>query len=257
MALRSGMILLSLLICTSVLHGQDNATEPLLFPGGISLQYGIASFALVDEYISPERYTGLLPGYALEWNRSHENYVYALGFEFGQSDDFSNNHVTSEVLKFRLSQGFLYCLKPVKLFQKELGLWIGPGTDIFYFENSPDIAVSGFDYSHSFATLVSLGFRGDAIYPFSERFSLESSLQFTLLSLGIRTIDKEEEEDSAAKLLSTLSGLNASFFLGMNVELTGWLSLGLAYRFTITRVSAWDEILMAGNSVCATLQFRF
>lgn len=248
---------LALLVCTFEMSGQVDSSDPVLYPGGISLRYGIGSYALRDQYISPESYTGVLPTYALEWTRSHERYVYSLGFGFGQSDDFRNNNVTSEVLSFKLSQGFHYSLKPVSLFQRELGLWIGPTTDIFYFENKPDIAVSGFDYTNSFVTLISLGFRGDAIYPLSERMAIKSSLQLTLISLGLRSVDSEEEDDALAKLLTPASGLNASWHLGMDFELVEWLSFGVAYRFVLTRVTAWDDLLVAGNGAWATLQFRF
>jgi len=249
--------LLVLLICASGMSGQEESADPVLYPGGISLQFGMGPYALKDQYISPERYSGLLPSYALRWTRSHEKYVYSLGFGFGQSDDFKNHNVSSQVLSFKLSQGFLYSLKPVSLFQKKLGFWIGPTTDVFYFQNNPEIAVSGFDYTNSYVTLISLGFRGDAIYPLSKRFSMESSLQLTLISLGLRTVDSEEEDEAGVKLLSPFSGINASWHLGINYAPVEWLSLGVAYRYSLTRVTAWEDLLVAGNTGWATLQFRF
>ena len=118
-------------------------------------------FCHARSHISPERYTGVLSYYTLEWTHSHQPYVYKLNLEFRQSSEFRNNNVSSEVSNYRLSQGFLYPLKARTLFRMELGLWIGPTTDIYHFENHPEIAVLGFDYTNSLATLISLGFRGD------------------------------------------------------------------------------------------------
>jgi hypothetical protein len=242
-------------ICS--LSGQSGSEVTVAHPGGISLEYGFGSCALNDHYISPERYDGVLPYYAIGWTRSHEKYVYRLNFAFSQSDDISNYSVSTHVLSYRLSQGFLYPVKPLKLFNKDLGLWIGPTTDIFYYLNNPNIAVSGFDYTNSYAILWSLGFRGDAVYPLSDRFSLESSLQFTVLSVGQRTVDKEEEDQSEVKPLTLASGLNGSFDLGVRFDLVNWLSMGLSYRFELTRITAWEDVLSVSNSAVFGLYFRF
>ena len=221
------------------------------------MRYGTSFLSMKDQYISPERYQGLLPYYYLGWTHAHQKYVYKLNFSFRQSSKVENNDVSSDVLNFQLSQGFLYPLKAMHLFKKELGLWIGPSTDIFYFENNPDIAVSGFDYTNSFATLISLGFRGDGIYPLSGRFALESSIQLSLLSFGLRSVDSEEDDEPAAKLLSLASGLNASFELGMRYDPIHWLSIGLSYRFDLLRITAWEDLLTAGNGGFLELHFIF
>ena len=249
------LFLVILLSCN--LNGQSRTSEPVGYPGGISLQYGMGSFALKDNYISPERYDGLLPYYALGWTRTHNKYVYKLCFAFRQADEITNYNVSTQILSFRLSQGFLYPLKPVKLFNKGLDLWIGPSTDIFYYDNNPNIAVSGFDYTNSYAILFSLGFRGDAIYSVSERFSIESSLQSTILSAGTRSVDNEEGEKSGAKLLTLASGLHASFDLGICFDLINWLSMGLTYKFEITRITEWENILSSSNSAIIDLRIKF
>ena len=240
------------------LTGQSDTTVPgVNYPGGITLSYGIGSFALRDEYISPERYTGILPYYSAGWTRSHQKYIYRLDLTFRQSNEFKNNNVTSDVLAFKLGQGFLYPVKPLNLFRKELGLWIGPTTDVAYFENNPDIAVSGFDYTNSFATLISLGFRGDVIYPISGRFTSEASLQVTMLSIGMRSVDSEEDDQAGTKFLTPVSGLNTSFNLGIGYDPLKWLSLGIHYRFDLFRVTAWEDLLFAGNSAIIMLHINF
>ena len=239
------------------LNGQSGTDEPVIYPGGISLECGFGSYALKDNNISPERYEGMLPYYSLDWTRSHKKYVYKLGFYFSQSDDINNYDVSTRILNYKLSQGFLYPLKPFTLFNRELGLWIGPTTDIFYYDNNPEIAASGFDFTNSYAALISLGFRGDAIYPISDRFSMKSSLQFSVISLGIRTVDSVDDEQSGTKPLTFASGLNGSFNLGMHYNLFSWLSMGLSYRFELTRITAWEDMLSVTNSAVLGMYFRF
>jgi len=254
---RTGIVLCTLFAFSCSLAGQSGSSESIVYPGGISLQYGLGSYALKDNYISPERYEGVLPFYAFGWIRSHEKYVYKLSFALGQSDDIKNYNVSTRILRFKLSQGFLYPLKPVSVIKQELGLWIGPTTDVFYFENNPEIAVSGFDYTNSYALLLSLGFRGDAIYPVSNRLSIETSLQFPFLSLGTRTVDNEEDEQAGAKPLTLASGFDASFDLGISYKLHHRFSLGLSYRFELTRITAWENILSASNTAVIGLKFNF
>lgn len=257
MIYRIGIVIFTVFTLNCDLAGQSGSSEAVVYPGGISLQYGIGSYVLRDHYISPERYNGILPYYAIGWTRTHKRYIYKLSFAFSQSDDITNYNVSTQVLSFKLSQGFLYALKPLKLLKKDLGLWIGPTTDIFYYDNNPDIAASGFDFTNSYAALISLGFRSDAVYPISDRFSMKSSLQFSVLSIGMRTVDMVEDEQSGTLPLTLASGLNGSFDLGIRFDPLNWLSLGLSYRFELTRITAWEKVMSVSNSAVIGLYFRF
>jgi hypothetical protein len=258
MNFRFGCIIILVLAFAPDLTAQSDAPVPgIHYPGGISLGYGIGSYGLRDEYISPERYMGILPYYAIGWTRSHQKYIYKLDLTFRQSDGFKNNNVTSDVLAFKLGQGFLYPVTPLNLFRKKMGLWLGPTTDVAYLENNPDIAVSGFDYTNSFATLISLGFRGDVIYPISGKVAVVSNLQLTVLSIGMRAVDAEEDDQAGTKLLTPVSGWNTSFDLGIGYDPLKWLSLGIHYRFDLVRITAWEDLLFAGNSAIMTLHINF
>lgn len=249
--------LIAFLTYTFNLAGQTGSDEPVDHPWGISLRYGMGACALRDNYISPERYTGILPFLSAGWTRTHNRYTYRLDFSYGRSNDIKNYNVSTRVVNFKLSQGFLYPFKPMTLFSRDLILLLGPTTDAYYYENDPDIAVSGFDYVNSFSTLVSLGVRGDGDYRVSGRLRLSSSLQFSLLSLGIRTVDSEEDDQPGTKLLTPFAGLNTTFDLGIRFDLLKWLSPGLSYRFELTRISAWENILYANNGAYIGLYFRF
>jgi hypothetical protein len=241
----------------SDLAGQTGPSEAIAPHGGIMLRYGLGAYALKDHYISPERYEGLLPYYAVGWTRAHERYVYKLNFEIGQNAQIRNYNVSTRIVSFRMSQGFLYPIKTISLFMKKLGFWLGPTTDVYYFQNNPDIAVSGFDYTNSYATLLSLGIRCDGIYTLSDRFSMATALQSNLLSLGMRSVDREEDDQSGTKLVTPASGLNATFELGLTVDPFHWFSLGLSYRFELTWITAWDDLLTVSNGGFLGLYFRF
>ncbi len=143
------------------------------------------------------------------------------------------------------------------MFKKDLYIWLGPSTDFFLYNSEPFIAVSGFDYAKSFAGLFSLGFNADVIYPLKRNFQLESSLSLTVLSLGIRMVDTEEDNQSPGKLLTLFSGLNSSFDLGARYYLFNRLSVKLAYKFELTRISAWDSLLSASDNLVIRLTYKF
>ena len=121
----------------------------------------------------------------------------------------------------------------------------------------PDIAVSGFDYAESYAGLFSLGFRLEAIYPLIPKFQVESSVTATALSLGLRSVDKEEDNASPVKFLTLFSGLNSSFDLGTRYYLLDKLSISIAYRLEFVRISGWETLLSASDNLVIGLNYRF
>jgi len=70
-------------------------------------------------------------------------------------------------------------------------------------------------------------------------------------------VDSVDDEQSGAKPLTFASGLNGSFNLGMHYNLFSWLSMGLSYRFELTRIMAWEDMLSVTNSAVLGMYFRF
>ena len=239
------------------LSGQDTINFKTVFPSGISIEYGIGSYSVKDEYISKEKYSGTLPYYSFGWARRHNKYVYRLEMAYRNSNNINNYNVSTDITQFTFTQGFLYPLKKMLLFKKDLYIWLGPSTEFFFYNNKPNIAVSGFDYAQSFAGLLALGFNADVIYPLKRNFQLESSLSLTVLSLGIRMVDTEEDNQSPGKPLTLFSGLNSSFDLGARYYLFNRLSVKLAYKFELTRISAWDSLLSASDNLVIRLTYKF
>ncbi len=250
-------ICFAILICVANLPGQDSLDCKRTFPSGITIEYGFGNYSLKDEYISKEKYSGTLPYYSIGWARHHETYVYRLDMSYRNSNNIKNYNVTTNITQFTLNQGFLYTLRNISIFQKNLYLWLGPSTEFFFFYNDQNIAVSGFDYAQSLAGLFSIGLNINGIYPLRYHLQLESCLRLTVLSLGFRRVDNEEDDQSAVKLLTLFSGLNSSFDLGVRYYLLDRLSVKLSYKFELTRISAWDPLLSASDNLIFGLTYSF
>ncbi len=249
--------LIILLSLPGIILGQDSSKQESIYPTGITAEYGFGDYAVTDEYISKEKYSGSLPYYKILWANHHENYVYHLSLNYQYSSEIKNNNVSTDIHQFTLNQGFLYPLPKFTMFNKDAYLYLGPSTELFVFYNKQNIAVAGFDYAQSFAILVSLGASSKLFYKLWKNFNLEGSLDFSLLSLGFRMIDNEEEDVSPVKILTLISGTNLVFSLGPRFHLFDNLSLKAAYLFQLTRIDSWEPLLSAGDNVTFTLTYGF
>jgi hypothetical protein len=245
------------LLLTTRISGQDSRSSGDIYPEGITFSYGTGLYSIKDKYISDEKYSGILPYYSVGWARNHNKYVYRLDIAIRTSDKIKNYTVPTEITRFVLSQGFLYPLKNMSLFNNDLRIWIGPSTEFYVLYNKPDIAVSGFDYAQSYAGLISLGFNADVIYPLNQRLHVESSLGLTLLSLGLRMVDNEEDERSPFKPLTCFSGLNSSYNLRIMYYLSSQLSILMAYRFEFVRIAGWEKLISASDNILIGFNYKF
>jgi hypothetical protein len=239
------------------LLGQDSTNQKTIFPEGVTVEYGLGDYAVTDEYISKEKYSGSLPYYRIKWANQHTNYVYHLSLNYQYSSEIKNYNVSTDIHQFTLNQGFLYPLSTFTLFNKDAYLYLGPSSELFFYYNNQNIAVSGFDYAQSIALLVSLNASSEFFYKLWDNFNIESSLGFSFLSLGFRMVDSEEEDVSPVKILTLFSGTNLVFKLGPRYYLFDNLSLKAAYLFQLTRISSWEPLLAASDNVIFTLTYGF
>jgi len=250
-------LIISTLIFTINLLGQDSTNQKTIFPEGISVEYGLGSYAVTDEYISTEKYSGPLPYYSITWSNQHSDYVYHLKLDFRNSSEIKNNNVSTDIYQFTLNQGFNYALPKFTIFSKDAHLYLGPSTELFFYYNNQNIAVDGFDYAQSFALLITGGVSSQLFYKLSNSFNLEGSLDFSVLSLGFRMVDSEEEDVSPVKILTIFSGTNVVFKIGPRYYLFDNLSIKAAYLFHLTRISSWEPLLSASDNVVFTLTYGF
>jgi hypothetical protein len=251
------LLMISFSVYTGNLLGQDSSNQKSIFPEGISLEYGIGSYAVTDEYISKEKYSGSFPYYSITWANQHSNYVYHLKIDFGNSSEIKNYNVSADIYQFTLNQGFSYALPKFTLFNKDTYLYLGPSTEIFFYYNKQKIAVSGFDYAQSFALLISAGVNSQLFYKLWDEFNIEGTLDFNVFSLGFRMVDEEETDESPAKILTLISANNVAFTLGPRYYLFDNLSVKAAYLFHLTRINTWEPLLSASDNVVFTLTYGF
>ncbi len=245
------------LMIISQASAQDTINYKTVFPSGIFVGYGLGLYSVKDEYVSKEKYSGTLPYLNAGWTNKHEKYVYQIGIGFQSSSNLKNYNVSTNVFQFSLNQGFLYSLSEFSLFSKKAYAYLGPSSEVFVFVNKQNIAVTGFDYSLSVAILISLGLSSEIIYPLSEKFNIENSLNFSVLSLGLRMVDLEEDNESPAKLLTLFSGTNGLFRLGIRYFLLKNLSVRAAYLLGVTRISSWAPLYVASDNFVFTLTYGF
>lgn len=251
------LVIVFLMLVTGSNSGQDSSGHQPIFPEGISLEYGIGSYAVTDEYISNEKYSGSLPYYSITWANQHSNYFYRLKIDFQNSSEIKNNNVTADIYQFTLNQGFSYALPKFTLFGNDAYLYLGPSTELFFYFNEQNIAVSGFDYAQSFAMMISGGISSQIFYKLSENFSINGSLDFNILSMGFRMVDDEETDETPAKILTLISANNVVFTLGPRYYLLDNLSVKAAYLFHLTRIDSWEPLLSASDNVVFTLTYGF
>lgn len=251
------LLLISMFMCWGTIYTQDSTNHKSIFPEGVSLEYGIGSYAVTDEYISKEKYSGSLPYYSIAWTNQHSDYVYRLKIDFSNSSEIENYNVSADVYQFTLSQGFSYALPEFTMFDNPACLYLGPSTELFFYYNEQNIAVSGFDYSQSFALLISAGVNSQLFYKLWKDFNVEGTLDFNILSLGFRMVDEEETDESPAKILTLISANNIVFTLGPRYYLFDNFSVKAAYLFHLTRINSWESLLSASDNVLFTLTYGF
>ncbi len=249
--------ILAILLFAGNSNAQDSLSHRTVFPRGISVEYGLGKYSVRDEYISKEKYSGTLPSFKANWSRFHNKYGYFLSLEYGSSSKIKNYNVSTDIYHFALNQGFLYPLPRMSLFATDAYAFLGPSTELYFFYNKQNIAVSGFDYAQSFAALLSIGLNSELILPIQQNLQAEGSLCLSMLSLGFRMVDSEEEDISPVKLLTLLSGTNVSFRLGIRYNLIDNFSLKLAYKLHLTRISSWDPLLSASDNLIVTVAYEF
>ena len=50
-----------ILSISGVLFGQDSVNQKSVYPEDITIEYGVGSYAVTDDYISTEKYSGSMP----------------------------------------------------------------------------------------------------------------------------------------------------------------------------------------------------
>lgn len=247
------VLLVSLLVMnlgfTTVARSQNTPDPEARSLRGITVEYGGGGYAITDENISREKYSGSIPYIGLEWARDHTRNHFRLGFEAMSSSSIRNYNVSTTITQFSIYQAFLYPLSDIPVFRRDATILVGPSTELFILLNNQDIAVSALGFAQSVAALISLGARAELVIPLSSRLQAEGSLRAGILSLGVRAVDDERTNESPARLLTALSGTHVVFRLGIRYSLSERWSCRLAYASDMTRIRSWQPLLSASDNL--------
>lgn len=254
MSLRFAPLIAIISCCAGALLAQAPSVQPVLPPTGLTVQYGLGQYALRDEYISKERYSGIMPYVSAEWSRFHGKWGYRLGFEFRQATEISNNNVAAGILHAALYRDYFYPVGRKSLFGNDAYLFLGPATGIHIYMNDQQVAAQGaFNFDNSMATLFSLGINAMAVVPFRAHLQIEGSLRLSLLAMGVRSTDVVEGEGSMGGILTLLSGTDPTAGCGIRYFIDERLSLKTAYRLQILRISKWNPLLCVDDNITLSI----
>jgi len=234
---------------TATVRSQSNVVPETRSASGLTVEYGGGDFGITDENISPEKYSGSLPFFGVQWARDHTRNHFRLGLEVRDSDTIRNYNVSTNIMQFALYQAFLYPLSDTRLFGRDMILLVGPSTELYMLFNSQDIAVGALGFAESVAVLASIGVRAELVMPLSHRLQSEGSLRAGILSLGARTVDDERNDESPGSFLTVLSGTHIVFRLGVRCAISERWSCRLAYASEVTRIRPWQPLLSASDSL--------
>lgn len=234
---------------STCLFSQDSTRYNLVFGDGVAFHGGVGYFAVRDEFISSEKYSGVIPLFVASWSRFHETYGYRLAFQYQFTSNLKNNNVSAEITQFSISLDFLYPVGKASLLERDLQLFLGPSTELFLHFRRQNIAGSGESIlnAYSVASLISAGLRLEAFCAISSDLQLNGSTRVSMLSFGGRFLDPRKTDASPVKLLSLFTGLNASGELGVHYRVTTSLIARVAYRLEVTRISSWDYFIAGSD----------
>jgi hypothetical protein len=249
----------SLLVLTGGLHAQTPPGAQVPFPSGLSIKAGLGRYSVRDEYFSTEKYTGTLPYFSSTWARSREGGGYRIGVEYRNSSELRNNNISAGVTSFSLNLDYLYRVATLDLFSRDASLFLGPSTGFFMHFSELHIAFSELEIPYSFVILLPVGVNSTLVLPITDRFQLAGSLRSSLLSLGLRMIDIDEDvdEESPAGFLTFPSGTNANLRFGLRYGLTDRISMDFGYELQVLRIGPWDPLLSASDNVLAGFTVGF
>jgi hypothetical protein len=246
------------LLFASELSGQDSINLEDLFTTGISIKYGTGYYSVKDEFISKEKYSGILPFYSAEWARFHNRHGYRLEFEYRLSNSIRNNNITSEAQQLAFNQDFIYPVGNISLFSKDIYFFLGPSLQYWYYQIKYDFVRPGtFIFSKTFGNMGSLGFGAEFIYPVSKKLKIDGFLRTNLISVSGKLIDEEAYNESSPRFVTVLTSAKLDFDLLAYYNLVSGISASLGYKFDLSRINRWDPYIAASDNLVITLNYKF
>jgi hypothetical protein len=259
MKTRTNTIISSLAVLLALQSpAQDTINHKIDYPSGIFLGYGQGAYAVKDEYISQEKYSGTIPYYTVEWIRFKNKNGYRLAYEYWNSTNISNNNISANAQQFNFNQDFFYPVGNFSLFSKDVYAYLGPSAQLFYYEIYYRFVTPGtFISPTTYGLLGSLGINTEFICHLGNKLKVECFLRSNLVSITHKKIDKDVYANDPSPALLTLFTANRfDFDLSLRYYLLNRISLALGYKFDLSRINKWDPYIAASNNIIVSLNVR-
>ena len=123
-----------LLLISTIASGQSPGSHEKYFPSGLSLSYGYSFYAVKDQFISDEKYSGNAYRIIASWSKFHNKNGFRFGIDYLGSKTISNYNIITSITEFNLYLDYLY---PVKASEKtkKIYVFLGPTAGTFVYAN--------------------------------------------------------------------------------------------------------------------------
>jgi len=241
-------IFLSMVFFTTNGFPQNLPESVYISEKSISVSGGLGRLTIRDKAISNESYSGSLGYLSLDWKNFREKRGFQIGFEFQGGSEIKHRNLSAEIILFSLELDYLYAIKPFVLFNKNTIIYLGPATGTNFYIRKQNIAFSSADDDAiSVFSTIPVGIKSKISIPLSQKIRFEADLYLNIFSLGLR-FPSNMEDELDAKLLHSINGFKGDIDLNVRYKMFKKLSLSLALKQQASRISAWDEELLYGNS---------
>ena len=178
-------------------------------------------------------------------------------FEFRHATDIRNNNVAAEILQAALYRDYIYPVGRKVLFGKDAHLFLGPTTGIqMYFNDQQIAAQHALNIDFSMALLFSLGMNSMVVIPLQSNLQMEGSLRLSLLAMGVRSADVIEEDAAVGGILTVFSATDPTAECGIRYVIKDRLSLKVAYKLQILRISKWNPLLSVSDIITLSISYH-
>ncbi len=247
-------VIILLLFITSI-KAQVLPSEKEYFGNGITVNAGFNLLAIKDEFISQEKYTGSSPSFLLDWTRMHDSSGFHLSFDIISSAKVKDYNVSANITEAALNLSYVYPIGNIKIFNKDIKLYLGPAPELLFHFRTENIARGAIFEAYSVAFLFSAGVRLDMIMPVNKNWQLEGDIYSSLLSLGGKFIDPQNNNTSMIKILTVFTGMSSVVEAAARYNLMKSISLRAGYRLSVVRITAWDYLISAKDDFNLSLTY--
>jgi len=228
-----------ILICLYSLFLQSQEESGPVNRLGLRVEYGLGGVALVDHYISKERYTGTIQDVVIGYGRLDEKKGFQLSFTNQFGDELENHAIKAEFSRASLDYDQFFNLRAFSLFNKPANWYFGPSAG--YFEYN---LINRFTSTHkviSELTMVSVGINSMVDWQPVKKLNVCLFFRTNVFGVNSKTHDDRRypDKENTFQLLFAANNINAELSAGYLVLKR--LSLGITGKGQYTRSSGWDE----------------